>query len=512
MHMEGYDLYSDGYQQAALFNGAQYHALGSHNEVTPVFYQPMDAGCSQAVYSSTRTPIPAFSTINYFYGAQLMHPDCTYLQAASPECKYWSSAVDVPAISRFECPGTQKNDYLSSFPSGENYFSVGRPALQPYVMVADGPYSRGIFPTTNPAPVNAVVGNCMRSASTYWMEPTRRVKGHQKNSLSLRTSATSGNTLPTVIFPSPQPQQAVYSPHVTSDIRPPTGKYFGISSPGKQRSIINGVTSNQSETVKNNWGWSLENNGQLVNEASLGCEQGMQGGLNDEERSRTARSRTQWLTINRQEREKSEKLLQVDEILSFLMENDCFNRSDFVTKYDDAKFFVIKSYSEDDIHKSIKYNLWASTPIGNLKLNQAYKDAQKRAGDKPGGCPVFFFFSVNGSGRFCGLAEMVGPVDFTKSMDFWQQGKWNGSFSVRWHIIKDIHNSQLRHILLKNNDNKPVTNSRDAQEVSLAEGLEMLNIFKNCSSRSSILDNFYLYESRQRALQDKRDREKAQLQ
>lgn len=60
---------------------------------------------------------------------------------------------------------------------------------------------------------------------------------------------------------------------------------------------------------------------------------------------------------------------------------------------------------------------------------------------------------------------MTGPVDFSKSVDFWQQDKWNGRFPVVWHIIKDIPNCQFRHIILENNDNKPVTNSRDTQEV-----------------------------------------------
>ena len=50
-------------------------------------------------------------------------------------------------------------------------------------------------------------------------------------------------------------------------------------------------------------------------------------------------------------------------------------------------------------------------------------------------------------------------------MDFWQQDKWNGYFLVKWHIVKDVPNPQLRHIILENNDNKPVTNSRDTQEV-----------------------------------------------
>ena len=72
---------------------------------------------------------------------------------------------------------------------------------------------------------------------------------------------------------------------------------------------------------------------------------------------------------------------------------------------------------------------------------------------------------VNASAQFCGVAEMVGPVDFDKSVDYWQQDKWSGQFPVKWHIIKDVPNSQFRHIVLENNDNKPVTNSRDTQEV-----------------------------------------------
>lgn len=74
---------------------------------------------------------------------------------------------------------------------------------------------------------------------------------------------------------------------------------------------------------------------------------------------------------------------------------------------------------------------------------------------------------MNASGQFCGVAEMIGRVDFNKNMDFWQQDKWNGYFPVKWHIIKDVPNPQLRHIILENNDKKPVTNSRDTQEVQL---------------------------------------------
>ncbi|GAV91689.1 YTH domain-containing protein [Cephalotus follicularis] len=180
--------------------------------------------------------------------------------------------------------------------------------------------------------------------------------------------------------------------------------------------------------------------------------------------------------------------------------NEFFNRLDFVTSYKDARFFVIKSYSEDNIHRSIKYGLWASTPNGNKKLDAAYREAKEREG----ACPIFLLFSVNASAQFCGVAEMVGPVDFDKSVDYWLQDKWSGQFPVKWHILKDVPNSQFRHILLENNDKKPVTNSRDTQEVELGQGIQILNIFKNYIIFSSILDDFYFYEERQQAMKERK--------
>ncbi|CAL4919061.1 unnamed protein product [Urochloa decumbens] len=182
-----------------------------------------------------------------------------------------------------------------------------------------------------------------------------------------------------------------------------------------------------------------------------------------------------------------------------------FNQEGFPVAYKDAKFFVIKSYSEDDVHKSIKYNVWASTPNGNKKLDAGYREAQEKSND----CPVFLFFSVNTSGQFVGVAEMVGPVDFDKTVEYWQQDKWNGCFPLKWHIVKDVPNNILKHITLDNNDNKPVTNSRDTQEVKLEQGLEMLKIFKEHVSKTSILDDFGFYENRQKLMQEKRAKQQS---
>ncbi|KAJ0977289.1 hypothetical protein J5N97_012763 [Dioscorea zingiberensis] len=173
---------------------------------------------------------------------------------------------------------------------------------------------------------------------------------------------------------------------------------------------------------------------------------------------------------------------------------------------------MIKSYSEDDIHRSIKYSVWSSTPNGNKKLDDAYRnaDAESRVNGKR--CPIFLFFSVNASGQFVGMAEMVGPVDFRKNMDFWQQDRWNGFFPVTWHIIKDIPNRHFQNIILENNDNKVVTFSRDTQEIRLRQGLNMLNIMKAYPLKTSILDDFEYYENRERTLCKVRSCELALLQ
>ncbi|WCJ37021.1 evolutionarily conserved C-terminal region 2 [Euphorbia peplus] len=195
-----------------------------------------------------------------------------------------------------------------------------------------------------------------------------------------------------------------------------------------------------------------------------------------------------------------ETISEEKEDMSAIPDREQYNTADFAEEYTEAKFFIIKSYSEDDVHKSIKYNVWASTPNGNKKLDAAYLEAQQ----KSGGCPIFLFFSVNTSGQFVGLAEMVGPVDFHKNVEYWQQDKWTGCFPVKWHIVKDIPNSLLKHITLENNENKPVTNSRDTQEVKLEQGLKMVKIFKDHSNKTCILDDFGFYEKRQKIIQEKK--------
>ncbi|KAG8972943.1 hypothetical protein FRB90_010073 [Tulasnella sp. 427] len=165
-----------------------------------------------------------------------------------------------------------------------------------------------------------------------------------------------------------------------------------------------------------------------------------------------------------------------------------YNPTTFETKPAFARFFVIKSYTEDDVHKSLKYEIWSSTEPGNKRLDKAFKENNGRG-------PIYLFFSVNASGHFCGVAEMLTPVDYTRSSTVWAQDKWKGVIKVKWIFVRDVPNSVLRHIRLTNTQEmKPVTNSRDTQELPPEAGHEMLKIFLTHPSRTSLLQDFAFYE------------------
>lgn len=181
---------------------------------------------------------------------------------------------------------------------------------------------------------------------------------------------------------------------------------------------------------------------------------------------------------------------EVHPVLEKLRALNNYNPKDFDWNLKNGRVFIIKSYSEDDIHRSIKYSIWCSTEHGNKRLDGAYRSLGNKG-------PLYLLFSVNGSGHFCGVAEMRSPVDYNAYAGVWSQDKWKGKFEVKWAFIKDVPNNQLRHIRLENNDNKPVTNSRDTQEVPLEKAKQVLKIIATFKHTTSIFDDFAHYEKRQ---------------
>lgn len=185
----------------------------------------------------------------------------------------------------------------------------------------------------------------------------------------------------------------------------------------------------------------------------------------------------------------------IPEIVHKLHAENNYNPKEFSFSLTNARYFVIKSYAEDDIHRSIKYSIWTSTEHGNKRLDSAYRE-QKSKGN------IYLFYSVNGSGHFCGVAQMVSEVNFYVVTGVWSQDKWKGRFSVKWLYVKDVPNNALRHIRLENNENKPVTNSRDTQEIPADKAKLVMKIVHDWRATSSIFDDFGHYEEKE--LEDKK--------
>lgn len=88
-----------------------------------------------------------------------------------------------------------------------------------------------------------------------------------------------------------------------------------------------------------------------------------------------------------------------------------------------------------------------------------------------------------------GLAQMTSQVEYRVNFNYWSQNdKWKGFFFINWVFIKDIPNKVFRSIINEYNDNKPVTSSRDTQEIFPLAGIEMYKIFKEYPTKSSIFD------------------------
>ena len=159
-----------------------------------------------------------------------------------------------------------------------------------------------------------------------------------------------------------------------------------------------------------------------------------------------------------------------------------------------SKFFVIKSFSEEDVHKSIKYGVWSSSKNGNIILTNAFHASHENGGE------VYLFFSCNGSGRFVGVARMKTPCDLNKSFELWtQDGKWMGLFDVEWVFIKDVPFKEFKDIkiTMKDGEIKPVSNSRDTQEIPFEQGKIMIDKIAQFQNSNTILEHFEFYDMRQ---------------
>ncbi|KAI7744947.1 hypothetical protein M8C21_027068 [Ambrosia artemisiifolia] len=380
--------------------------------------------------------------------------------------------------------------YVPTYENGSTspayYPMVVQPGTDTYTSGTTDQFMDVAASTANRMDSSGVYSNSLSATATFPMNPVRGSSNHAndpgKVSESLKrndgpnkiTAATSGG-LTSVTGSGPASSQTLQGRGAQAIDNVPNGKFapnniqLKVTVPSGNGLANLGSSDNNGRVVGDKVRSKLPS-GKITNDVN-----GNPNSLGEQNRGpRTSTSNTQ-LTVKAY----STRAGNIDAQGNITIYVDQYNKDDFPVEYANAKFFVIKSYSEDDVHKSIKYNVWSSTPNGNKKLNNVYEEAQKLAAGDSRGCPIFLFFSVNASGQFCGVAEMTGRVDFHKDMDFWQQDKWSGSFPVKWHFIKDI---------------------------KYKKGIEMLKVFKNYAKKTSLLDDFMYYENRQKILQEEKAR------
>jgi len=64
-------------------------------------------------------------------------------------------------------------------------------------------------------------------------------------------------------------------------------------------------------------------------------------------------------------------------------------------------------------------------------------------------------------------------VEYNKFFPYWtQDNKWGGLFDIEWIFIKDVPFRQFKEfvIMMKDGERKPISNSRDTQEIPFQEG------------------------------------------
>ncbi|XP_009396219.2 YTH domain-containing protein ECT2 isoform X1 [Musa acuminata AAA Group] len=465
----GYEnLIGDWEDQSRYVNveGVEFGLAGVYNENPSLVYHTGYGYSPYGPYSPGMTPLTSLSGDGQLYSPhQFQFPGAYYQQSAPPNMPYLSSSTPIPRVD-LAVPIDQQGVFTSDTSNFNTQMFGPRPDL---TRAPDGtgsvtPLS---LPTVSVSP-----------------QPIGGLMPFGQGAMPITSGMGS------------QQQRSLYGfgSSISSIDR-------GYSHSGQYHNSTF-ETSIPSLGIKDQSSFVLDKNRRGGKESTLLCScNGTVDFLNEQNRGpRANRSKIQMIECNSSlDTEKDSSTTGVDHKL--------YNSPDFVTEHKDAMFFIIKSYSEDNVHKSIKYGVWASTSSGNRKLDSAYHEAKQK--EDP--CPVFLFFSVNASAHFCGVSEMIGPVDFEKSVDYWQQDRWSGQFPVKWHMVKDVPNNLFRHIILENNENKPVTNSRDTQEVKLEKGLEMLGIFKKHEYEVSIIDDFEFYEEREKAMQERKARKHHQM-
>ncbi|KAK4108011.1 YTH-domain-containing protein, partial [Canariomyces notabilis] len=131
------------------------------------------------------------------------------------------------------------------------------------------------------------------------------------------------------------------------------------------------------------------------------------------------------------------------------------------------RFFIIKSFNEDNIRKCMEDSIWITQVQNGDTLSQAFSKCKN----------VILFFSVNKSRAFQGYARMASAPSPETPRPSWAGGiHWDTShpFRVQWLSKTAVEFYLIGHLKNAYNDHLPVLVGKDGQEIEEECGAELL--------------------------------------
>ncbi|KAI0539441.1 kinase-like protein [Xylaria digitata] len=133
------------------------------------------------------------------------------------------------------------------------------------------------------------------------------------------------------------------------------------------------------------------------------------------------------------------------------------------------KYFVLRSDNPIDIETSAAHEVWTSSSKVNGILDRAW---QKTGGQ------VILFFSVIGSQRFCGIAQMTSGMDWENTDEHWLEDSWRGRFTLNWLCLTELPFAGVKHVPVKSTTpGFRAIACYDGTEISASSAFELLQAY-----------------------------------
>ena len=131
-----------------------------------------------------------------------------------------------------------------------------------------------------------------------------------------------------------------------------------------------------------------------------------------------------------------------------------------------SQFFIIKSSNKENIEKSKRYSVWATTIQNSNRLNEAFKKGK-----------VILIFSANASQSYQGYAIMT-SFSADSPSNLWQVDtiKLSGDFSVAWLCYCELSFQKVKNLKNPKKNDELVIKSRDCTELSEEIGYELCKL------------------------------------